>query len=581
LRRVAALAAVAFALGTPAGFAADGAAVVRDVAQEHAEWRTEESLFLRRKLGLPIVALPRVGRAAAEADAARAAALRARLDAVDAAALATQDRLTLDILRFELDGVVEAPRFQAFAFPVLSYTSPLPPVARVFTEWRFPDAAAVAAYERLLAQLPRLVAEMRAQLEAQAAAGVRVPKPALDPVVALLGAFAAPPPASPFAPAPERLAALGADEATKAAARLAELAAAQASAPLAGLAAWLDGPYREAAPEGVGLGQYRGGADAYRWAIRRHTSLDLAPAAIHERGLAELARLRDGMEAVRREVGFAGTLEEFRAAVRVDRRFFAATPEEFGQRLMAPLARIEPKVASFFLVTPKAPYGVRRLDPRLEGSQTFGYYDPPTPAEPRGLYYFNGSRLGERTLLWAAGLIAHELVPGHHFQIARTHENEALPPLRRDWFDTAFVEGWAEYASDLAGEMGMYADPYDRFGRLAMASFVATRLVVDTGMNALGWSRERAIDFMREHTFQSDTEIRSETLRYAVDMPGQALAYGLGSATLRDLRSRAEARLGERFDLRRFHETVLGSGALPLAVLARHVEEWIAEEAMR
>jgi uncharacterized protein (DUF885 family) len=581
LRKAAALAAVALAVCVSPSFAADGAAVVRDVAQAYADWQVEESLYLRRKLGLPVVELPHVGRAKAEADAVRAAAMRAKLDAVDAAALPAQDRLTLDILRYELDGVIEAPRFQAFAFPVLSYTSPLPPVARVFTEWRFPDAAAVAAYEGLLEQLPRLVAEIRAQLEAQAAAGVRVPKPALDPVVALLRAFAAAPPASPFTPAAERLAALGAADAATAAARLAELAATRASAPLAELAVWLDGPYREAAPEGVGLGQYPSGADAYRWAIRRHTSLDLAPEAIHARGLAELARLRDGMEAVRREVGFAGTLDEFRATLRHDPRFFARTPEEFGERLMAPLARIEPKVASFFLVTPKAPYGVRRLDPRLEGSQTFGYYDPPTPSEPRGLYYFNGSRLEERTLLWAAGLIAHELVPGHHFQIARTNENEALPPLRREWFDTAFVEGWAEYASDLAGEMGIYADPYDRFGRLAMASFIATRLVVDTGMNALAWSRERAMEFMRENTFQSDTEIRSETLRYAVDMPGQALAYGIGSATIRDLRARAEERLGDRFDLRRFHETVLGSGALPLAVLARHVDDWIAEEARR
>lgn len=580
MRKAAALAAVAFAV-VAAPTHADGAAVVRDVAQAYADWQIEESLYLRRKLGLPIVELPRVGRAKAEADAARAAAMRARLDAADVAALATQDRLTLDILRYELDGVVEAPRYQAFAFPVLSYTSPLPPVARIFAEWKFPDAAAVAAYEGLLAQVPRLVAEMRAQLEEQAAAGVRVPRPALGPVIALVTTFAAPPPASRFAPSADRLAALGEAGATAAAARLAKLVEAQASAPLAELAAWLAGPYREAAPEGVGLAQYPGGADAYRWAIRRHTSLDLTPEAIHQRGFSELARLRDGMEAVRREVGFAGTLDEFRAAMRRDPRFFAKTPEEFGERLMAPLARIEPKVASFFLVTPRAPYGVRRLDPRLEGSQTFGYYDPPTPDEPKGLYYFNGSKLEERTLLWAAGLIAHELVPGHHFQIARTNENEALPPLRREWFDTAYVEGWAEYASDVAGEMGMYADPYDRFGRLAMASFIATRLVVDTGMNAMGWSRERAAEFMRENTFQSDTEIASETLRYAVDMPGQALAYGIGSATIRDLRARAEAKLGERFDIRRFHEAVLASGALPLAVLARHVDDWIAEEAKR
>jgi uncharacterized protein (DUF885 family) len=212
---------------------------------------------------------------------------------------------------------------------------------------------------------------------------------------------------------------------------------------------------------------------------------------------------------------------------------------------------------------------------------TFGYYDPPDHDKPSGRYRFNGSRLGERTMVTAAPLIYHELVPGHHFQIALQRENEELPPLRRESFATAFVEGWAEYASDLAGEMGLYREPYDRYGRLAMDMFLSTRLVVDTGMNAFGWSLEQARQFMRGHVLESETQIGTETLRYSVDLPGQALAYKLGSSKIRELRERAEAELGERFDVRRFHDAVLSPGALPLPVLEEHVGWWIAQEKRR
>ena len=212
---------------------------------------------------------------------------------------------------------------------------------------------------------------------------------------------------------------------------------------------------------------------------------------------------------------------------------------------------------------------------------TFGYYDPPKPDEPSGRYRFNGSRLGERSLLTAAPLIYHELVPGHHFQVALQRENAELPPLRRESFPTAFVEGWAEYASDLAGEMGLYREPYDRYGRLAMDMFLSARLVVDTGMNALGWSLEDARRFLREHVLESETQIATETLRYSVDLPAQALAYKLGSARIRELRRRAEAELGPAFDVRRFHDAVLAPGALPLPVLEESIAGWIAAERER
>jgi uncharacterized protein (DUF885 family) len=181
-------------------------------------------------------------------------------------------------------------------------------------------------------------------------------------------------------------------------------------------------------------------------------------------------------------------------------------------------------------------------------------------------------------MIGAAALIFHELVPGHHFQVAIQTENPVLPGFRREFWSTAFGEGWAEYASELAGEMGLYGDPWDEYGWLAADMFLAVRLVVDTGMNAFGWSRERAAEYMAEREIETETQIATETLLYAVDMPGQALAYKIGSAKIRELRERAERELGEGFDVRRFHDAVIGSGGMPLGVLEEHVEWWIERE---
>lgn len=286
------------------------------------------------------------------------------------------------------------------------------------------------------------------------------------------------------------------------------------------------------------------------------------------------------MSEIRRELGFAGTPREFLDTLRRDQRFYAKTPEEVAERLMAPMRIFEAKLPELFGRLPKAPYGVARLDPALEGSMTFGYYNPPTPTEPRGLYYFNGSKLDERPLIGAAALIYHELAPGHHFQIALQKENEALPALRRESWTTAFGEGWAEYASSLADELGIVTDPYARYGRLLMEMFVSVRLVVDTGMNRLGWSRERAAEFMRERLIETDTQIATETLRYSCDIPAQALGYKLGAWKIRALREKAARDLGTRFDLRAFHDLLLATGAVPLSVLEARVEEWIAAQSV-
>ncbi len=206
---------------------------------------------------------------------------------------------------------------------------------------------------------------------------------------------------------------------------------------------------------------------------------------------------------------------------------------------------------------------------------TFGYYAPPSPTDSMGHYYFNGSRLDERSMITGGALIAHELIPGHHFQIALQHENDALPAYRQNNYHTAYTEGWGEYASALAGEMGMYRDPYERYGRLFMEMFLACRLVVDTGMNEFGWSRDSAMAFMKVRVAESPTQLQTETLRYSVDLPGQALAYKMGAIEIAALRQLARDSLGSAFDVRGFHDVVLSSGSLPMTVLRRRVVGWV------
>ena len=200
-------------------------------------------------------------------------------------------------------------------------------------------------------------------------------------------------------------------------------------------------------------------------------------------------------------------------------------------------------------------------------------------AGPGGAAYVTMSvrKLETRNLLNVRALAFHELAPGHHFQISLQSENRALPLLRREGRHTAFIEGWGEYASSLGNEAGLFSNPYDQYGRLMMDMFLSVRLVVDTGMNALGWSRERAMDYMREHTLESEEQIHTESLRYSVDMPGQALAYKMGSRGFRDLRAKAERALGSAFDVRRFHDVILTSGSMPMKTLEAHVDRWIKE----
>ena len=566
--------------------AADAAARALDALLDEA-WQhlLAESPTLRTQEGLPVERLPSFTHAEVLENAQWGRGMLERLATIDPElfdARGDHERwLSHRILDWQLRQGVEGADHFWLQFQVTPYTWSFSGVGQTLAQVPLATPEDRERFLRLLGQLPEIAGTLVANLGTQRERGILVPRPEIDLVVATFAPLAGQAAEHPYRVAPARLAGVPAEEAAAFAARVDRTLDERVAPAFGRVVATFDDAYRAAAPSAVGLGQYPGGEAAYRFLVESHTSLDTTPEEIHRRGLAEVERIEAEMAEIRTLLGTDLPAPAFHRELRTDPRFLACDPAGVALRLERAVEKIEPRVGELFSTLPEAPYGVARLAPSLEPGMTFGYYQYPTPGEPRGLYYFNGSHLDERTLVGAAALVYHELVPGHHFQVALQRENAALPPIRRVAFPTAFVEGWAEYASGLAGEVGLYAEPYDRYGRLAMEMFLATRLVVDTGMNHLGWSRERALSFMSERLLESETQLATETLRYAVDLPGQALGYKTGAMAIADLRRRAEEALGERFDVRRFHAAVLGSGAMPLAVLERHVEWWIGEERAR
>ncbi|HEV8608920.1 MAG TPA: DUF885 domain-containing protein [Thermoanaerobaculia bacterium] len=541
----------------------------------------KRSVSLRLRLGLPIEEVPDLSEQRVIADAQYGASLAEKLRGLREHELTHEESLSLDMLREQARELADARRDYWLTFPVTPYASPERIVEQVFATWRFDTPQDLDRYAVLLTRYATMIRQMENKLREQARRGIRLPKAETSLVGETYRAAIAEPADSLFFVPAVRLERVPEQDRAPFSRRVESLIASRINPALESLAAYVSGDYARKAPGSVGLGQYNGGKAYYRRLVKLHTTLDVSPEEVHELGLAEVERLNRELDEVRAAVGFEGSLVEFRRHLKNDPRFLPATPEDIGERLLEAQKRIESKIPLFFGHTPSAPAGIRRLAPTLEGAMAYGYYQAPTASDRRGYYYYNGSSLKDRSLLNAAALIYRELIPGHHFQISLQQENRELPSFRRESRWTAYTEGWGEYASSLAGEMGMYEDPYDRAGRLMMDAFLSARLVVDTGMNALGWSRARAVAYMKENTLESDAQIATETLRYSCDIPGQALAYKMGAAKIRELRQKAERELRTSFDVRRFHDAVLGSGPMPLATLERHLDWFIDGEKAR
>jgi uncharacterized protein (DUF885 family) len=342
------------------------------------------------------------------------------------------------------------------------------------------------------------------------------------------------------------------------------------------LRTFLADDYLPVARTQVGLSAMKGGAGLYRKLIERETTLPLAPDAVHRLGLREVARIHGEMEGVRREMGFAGTLRQFFDHIRTDPRFHPRTAKELEDGFAAIARAVDAQVPRFFLKVPRTrlviqPYPAYRARYEAGGSYNQGAADGSRP----GIFFFNTYDLPSRFLTGMTTLYLHEGIPGHHFQISLAQENTRLPGFQRFDGNNAFVEGWALYAETLGYPMGLYKDPMQHWGTLDDEMLRAMRLVVDTGLHAEGWTRDQAIAYMLANSGMGRTDATAEVERY-IAMPAQALSYKIGAMTIQRLRARAEKALGAKFDIRVFHQQVLGSGALPLPVLEAKIDRWIA-----
>ncbi len=433
---------------------------------------------------------------------------------------------------------------------------------------------------RRLERLPAAIDQNLALLKAGLAAGYSPPRVAIRGVPDQVQGLIADEPGSsallkPFSEFPDSLPA--ADRA-----RLEErarVAYANGVAPaLHRLHRYLVEEYLPACRESVGASALPSGARGYEFRIRWQTTLDLSAAEIHALGLREVDRLQQEMEAVRLDAGFAGNLIEFFAHLRSDPQFFYSRAEDLLDGYRVITKKVDPGLTHLFGRLPRLPYGVLPVpDFKAPSSPTAYYYGGATASGRPGIFFANTYDLDARPRWEMEALALHEAVPGHHLQLALMEELTDLPDFRRYSGYTAFIEGWGLYAESLGRELGMYRDPYSRMGQLIYDMWRAIRLVVDTGMHAMGWTRDRAIAFFRDHAGKAELDIANEVDRYIV-WPGQALAYKIGQLKFRELRTRAEKHLGDRFDVRQFHDLLLAEGGMPLPAVEARFERWLSAQ---
>ncbi len=344
------------------------------------------------------------------------------------------------------------------------------------------------------------------------------------------------------------------------------------------LARYFEKTYLPAARESVGLSSLPNGSAWYEFLARSFTTTLMTPDEIHRTGLEEVKRIRGEMQQIIDELEFDGDFQDFLTFLRTDPQFYYDNPDDLYEAYLATSKRIDPELVKLFGTLPRMPYGVKPIPDAIAPDTTTAYYSRPAADGSRaGIYWVNLYRPEVRPKYEIEVLSVHEAMPGHHLQLAIQQELGDMPNFRRYSGFTAFVEGWGLYSESLGYDLGLYKDPYSRFGALTYDMWRAVRLVVDTGIHYKGWTRQQAIDFFKDNAAKTEHDIVNEIDRYIV-MPGQALAYKIGQLKILSLRASAEAALGDDFDVRDFHDALLGAGALPLDILQQRMDEWIAEQ---
>jgi uncharacterized protein (DUF885 family) len=514
---------------------------------------------------------------------------RSWLHSIDRSALGEDDLISYELFNLHLTRGIEGHRHRAFLAPMDARWGPHQRIAQMTERVRFQSAEDYENYLTRLEQTPRMIENDIALMRLGIEEGRTAPRVVLEGVPMHFGALleggglqvlAAPLARMPATIPPQVQARIRA--------RFEGVSFPAAREAVRAFAEFVTTEYIPNCRESIAARDWPDGEAYYEHQFAVMTTLDMSARAIHELGLAEVARIRAEMMEVIRRSDFlslhphARSLAEedlfaaFTDYLRTDRRFYHESEEALLNGYKAICKEVDGHMPRFFRTLPRLPYGVRPIPRFMAPTQTTAYYQSGDIRNGQaGFFFANTYRLDQRPKYEMIALAMHEAVPGHHHQIALAQELEDIPEFRRTSYFTAFGEGWALYAERLGIEMGLYADPYDDFGRLLYEMWRACRLVVDPGMHALGWSREQAIEFMLANTALSELNVTTEVDRY-IAWPGQATAYKLGELKIRELRALAEQALGARFDIREFHDVVLLAGSVPLPVLERRVREWVA-----
>lgn len=564
----------------PAASAKTSAAQLHTLFAREWRWRLQQSPMLSSSVGERSREdqLDPVGVKVVEARLPALKAFRAELEEIDIAALARQDRINARIFADQLDNSIGGIEVGEHYLPMTSDSSFYADLGMLARAHRFDDPVSVANYLKRLRDIPRYFDAHIVLLKQASKQGRTLPRVVLsgrEQPLKQVTELEDLRESSLFKPLLTLGPAIPAAQAEAFRKEALEILAEEVRPAYARLLKYFVEDYVPHARTTLAAEAMPNGKAFYRQQIRTYTTLDLSPQQIHDTGLAEVARIRADMEAIRREVGFDGDLEAFFTHLRTAPEFYAKTPEELLMRASYIAKRIDGLLPKYFGKLPRLPYTVAPVPEAIAPYYTTGRYVPPPQGstEP-GTYWVNTWKLDARPLYVLPALTLHEAVPGHHLQGALADEQSGQPPFRRYAYISAYGEGWALYTEWLGQEMGVYTTPYERFGRLTYEMWRACRLVVDTGVHAFGWSRAQALDYMKDNTSLSEHEITTEVDRY-ISWPGQALSYKLGELKIRELRQRAEQALGAKFDLRAFHDEVLALGSVPLPVLTDEVVRWI------
>jgi uncharacterized protein (DUF885 family) len=515
--------------------------------------------------------------AIAAREAADRAAL-ARLRSFDRARLSPAEQLDYDTFEWQLLRAVERQKFREYLQPI-GHQGGVQTADGVSEAMPFASADDYRNYLRRMAAVPTLVDQTIALMQEGVKAGLVPPRVLMQRVPAqiaqqVVSDATKSPFYRPFTKFPDTVSA--ADRAsltTQAQSTIRE----HVVPAYRKLATYFDTQYLPKTRTSIAAADAPDGRAYHDFLARYYTTTSLDADAIHAIGLKEVERLRGAMEAAKAQTGFQGTMAEFFSHLRTDPRFFHKSGDALLTAYRDLAKRIDPELVKVFRTVPRLPYGVRPIPDNIAPDTTTAYYQGGAADGSRaGYYYVNLFKPEARPTWEMVPLTLHEAVPGHHSQFAFALELPDSPMFRRTAYFVAYGEGWALYAEQLGYEMGLYGDPYDRIGQLAYEMWRAVRLVVDTGIHAKGWSREQAIRFFKDNSPKTDQDIVNEIDRY-IGTPGQALAYKIGQMKISELRARAAAALGDRFDVRDFHDAVLGTGSVPLAALEKRIDAWIAE----